>query len=877
MYMDKILFAERIKSSRKGLYNNLPTLSQRKLEAEGGCGVVGFACSEQIAGWNISVPLTQMHNRGNGKGGGVVAVGLTPTQMGVSRDILENHYLIQVAYLDHSARKEVENKCIRPFFEVHKSYLVPTVADYQDVVRLEIKPPDVWRYFCRVKKDVLLRFIKENGLDELELRQAEDEFIYQNTVRLNKHFYSSLGKKQAFVLCHGRNLLVFKIVGYAEQVIQYYRLDDVKAHIWVGHQRYPTKGRVWHPGGAHPFIGLNEALVHNGDFANYYAVSEYLQQHNINPLFLTDTEISVQLFDLWDRIYGYPLEYIIEAMAPTTERDFIMLPEDKKKIYRAIQTTHIHGSPDGPWFFIIARNKPDIDTMQLLGITDTAMLRPQVFALQQGEVDIGLIASEKQAIDATLRNLAGEDPRFCPVADRYWNARGGSHTDGGAFSFTLADNGKNNNGKKLTCTDKFGKLITASDPRKHHNISTLNLGLPLTKTKFLNSIEKKVEKYFESKKPDKFFNWVVPNLKKWSYDEFMQFCTYIAQFALINEEKMAFSIETLTMLFDRRYDTGIKKHSSCLALLDETLYTTLRNTQQEKGQCEIPGRYCYIDWDRRSFIQKPTREHVVLVVNAREFPPEGDNCLERFIIEAYKIGWKRFIVFALVGQRFCGCGLGPGTEDVRIDIYGSSGDYLGSGLDGAKVIVHGSAQDQLGQILKDGKLVIHGDVGQTFLYGAKGGEIYVLGNAAGRPLINAVGHPRVVINGTCLDYLAESFMAGDALRGGGFVILNGIEFDECGNIRELPTPYPGGNLFSLASGGAIYLRDPHRVVDENQLNGGQFIDATDEDWSLILPYLEENERLFGISIEELLTVEGHKRKPLEIYRKIEPIQLAALV
>jgi glutamate synthase domain-containing protein 3 len=214
---------------------------------------------------------------------------------------------------------------------------------------------------------------------------------------------------------------------------------------------------------------------------------------------------------------------------------------------------------------------------------------------------------------------------------------------------------------------------------------------------------------------------------------------------------------------------------------------------------------------------------------------------------------------------------------VRIDIYGSSGDYLGSGLDGAKVIVHGSAQDQLGQILKDGKLVIHGDVGQTFLYGAKGGEIYVLGNAAGRPLINAVGHPRVVINGTCLDYLAESFMAGDALRGGGFVILNGIEFDECGNIRELPTPYPGGNLFSLASGGAIYLRDPHRVVDENQLNGGQFIDATDEDWSLILPYLEENERLFGISIEELLTVEGHKRKPLEIYRKIEPIQLAALV
>ena len=54
------------------------------------------------------------------------------------------------------------------------------------------------------------------------------------------------------------------------------------------------------------------------------------------------------------------------------------------------------------------------------------MLRPQVFALSDsGEVQIGLICSEKQAIDATLRSLAQEDPRFCPVADKYWNARGG--------------------------------------------------------------------------------------------------------------------------------------------------------------------------------------------------------------------------------------------------------------------------------------------------------------------------------------------------------------------------------------------------------------------------------------------------------------------
>ncbi len=155
-------------------------------------------------------------------------------------------------------------------------------------------------------------------------------------------------------------------------------------------------------------------------------------------------------------MYKYPLEYLIEALAPTTELDFDRLPEEKQQVYRRIQATHIHGSPDGPWFFIIARSLPDEGRFQLLGITDTAMLRPQVFALSDGEVQIGLICSEKQAIDATLRSLAEEDERFCPIADRYWNARGGSHTDGGAFVFTVSEE---NGQKRLTCTDKFGQPV----------------------------------------------------------------------------------------------------------------------------------------------------------------------------------------------------------------------------------------------------------------------------------------------------------------------------------------------------------------------------------------------------------------------------------
>jgi glutamate synthase domain-containing protein 3 len=193
-----------------------------------------------------------------------------------------------------------------------------------------------------------------------------------------------------------------------------------------------------------------------------------------------------------------------------------------------------------------------------------------------------------------------------------------------------------------------------------------------------------------------------------------------------------------------------------------------------------------------------------------------------------------------------------------------------------EVHIHGNVQDQIGQIMKRGILVIHGDVGQCFLYGAKGGTTYVLGNAAGRPLINAAGCPRVVINGTALDFLAESFMAGDPLNGGGFVIVNGLTMNEDGKIEFLDRPYPGSNLFSLASGGALYVRDPHRVLVEEQLNGGIFADLSAADWNLVHPYLEENEKHFGIAVEDLLTVDGVRKAPGEVYRKVEAVPLSVL-
>ena len=112
------------------------------MEAEGGCGVIGFCCTEPVPGKHIHEPSRLMHNRGNGKGGGIAAVGFIPG--------------------------------------------------------LEVKPPDVVRYFVRVKDSILNTFISENTFTNLDRRDVEDEFVNQNSFKLNHEFYVSAKKQTAF-------------------------------------------------------------------------------------------------------------------------------------------------------------------------------------------------------------------------------------------------------------------------------------------------------------------------------------------------------------------------------------------------------------------------------------------------------------------------------------------------------------------------------------------------------------------------------------------------------------------------------------------------------------------------------------------------------
>ena len=561
---------------------------------EGGCGVVGFTANVPVRGKNIFEASFQMHNRGNGKGGGIAAAKLFPEQMGVDARTLKEDYILQVALMDEQAENEVEAAFVSPVLTIHHKQRVAHLDDYR-AAGLEVKPPEVLRYFVRADKDALLSFQKENGLLDAPPRMVEDEFVYHNSFELNQHFYASLGEKRAFVLSHARDLLIFKVVGYAEQLVTYYQLEDLMAHVWIAHQRYPTKGRVWHPAGAHPFIGMNEALVHNGDFANYFSISEYLRQHHVMPQFLTDTEVSALCFDMLHRTFGYPTEYVIEALAPTSELDFDRLPEEKQKIYRTIHAMHMHGSPDGPWFFIIARTNPDDDRYELLGVTDTAMLRPQVFALQEGAVSIGLVGSEKQTIDATLESLSREDARFRPVADAYWNARGGSYTDGGAFAFTIE---KNNRSWALTCADKFGNVIPC--PSGDWNLSTP------AESDAPRESDRLTEMIAHIQAPnvcEALFATIVEDIATWRADHLRWLLLQLQALASEGEAEFQSTLTILSLLNDRLFDCGAIKRSVVLQLVRETIDGILHRVPSIIGNELSHAKK--VDWSTRNRLREP--------------------------------------------------------------------------------------------------------------------------------------------------------------------------------------------------------------------------------------------------------------------------------
>ena len=99
----KSSFIDQLIKIKEKTYPNVPP-DIRKESEEGGCGITGFACSVPVGGKHIFEPSRLMHNRGNGKGGGIAAAGLVAADLGVSQSVLDDCYMIQVALLEPETR-----------------------------------------------------------------------------------------------------------------------------------------------------------------------------------------------------------------------------------------------------------------------------------------------------------------------------------------------------------------------------------------------------------------------------------------------------------------------------------------------------------------------------------------------------------------------------------------------------------------------------------------------------------------------------------------------------------------------------------------------------------------------------------------------------
>ena len=230
-----------------------------------GCAVssVFSRSGKRLDGSDIIRSIEIMHDRSNGLGGGFAGYGIYPEYA--------EQYAFHVFYNNVKAKEECEKFINEHFDVVNLSKIpirkIPQITD----------EPLIWRYFVTP----LHTKLAESQLDE-------DEFTARCVNRVNTFIDG------AYIFSSGKNMGVFKAVGYPEDVGRFYRLDEYAGYCWTAHGRYPTNTPGWW-GGAHPFALLDLSVVHNGEISSYDANRRCIEMYGYNCNLLTDTEVITYL------------------------------------------------------------------------------------------------------------------------------------------------------------------------------------------------------------------------------------------------------------------------------------------------------------------------------------------------------------------------------------------------------------------------------------------------------------------------------------------------------------------------------------------------------------------------------------------------------
>lgn len=337
------------------------------------CGIFGAidTTGRRFSGDGVVEAMVNMHDRGNGLGGGFAVYGLYPEYA--------DHYAFHVMYLGQKSQQQVED-LLRKKFKVACAEEIPT-----RVARGIRNPPVVWRYFL------------EPG-DRQTKGISDDNYVVDTVMEINTRF------EDAFIFSSGKNMGVFKGVGYPEEIADFFRLEEYRGYLWTAHSRFPTNTPGWW-GGAHPFCILDWTVVHNGEISSYGINRRYLEQFGYQCTMQTDTEVVAYAVDLLVRRHNLPVELAARVLAAPFWEEIERMPEKEKKLMRMLR--QIYGSLllNGPFTIIIAHQG------EMIGLTDRIRLRPLTVGVKENTL---FLSSEEAAIRL-----------MCPDVDRTWTPMGG--------------------------------------------------------------------------------------------------------------------------------------------------------------------------------------------------------------------------------------------------------------------------------------------------------------------------------------------------------------------------------------------------------------------------------------------------------------------
>jgi len=353
-----------VKTMKEGMFRNVS-----------GCAISGIfsKSGRRFSGKLIIDSITVMHERSNGLGGGFAGYGIYPEY--------KDYYAFHIFYEDKSAKKECEEYLEEHFDIINLSKIptrkVPQITD----------EPLIWRYFVAPQPTKLA----DSQLDERE-------YVVRSVIRINTAIDG------AYVFSSGKNMGVFKAMGYPEDVGRFYRLEEYEGYCFTAHGRYPTNTPGWW-GGAHPFALLDYSVVHNGEISSYDANRRCIEMYGYKCTLQTDTEVITYIIDYLHRKKGLTLKEICSVIAApfwsTIERKPQKEREELEYLRSAFDTLLI----TGPFSIIVGFEGG------MMALNDRLKLRSMVVGEKD---DMVYVASEEAAIRVIQSDL-----------DRVWAPRGG--------------------------------------------------------------------------------------------------------------------------------------------------------------------------------------------------------------------------------------------------------------------------------------------------------------------------------------------------------------------------------------------------------------------------------------------------------------------